>query len=251
MTDRLYRSIADRLRGRIARNTYVLAERLPGERELADEFGVSRVTIREALIALQAMGYIDIRPGSGAYVARQQSSSRGDVPPVSALELTQARLMFESEAAALAAREIDDDALDRLASLVSVMSRAHANGDHASLEADREFHLTISRASGNAAVHHTIEQLWRMRMELNDVQEAHTAVCGEEMAVERGCEHERILAALKARDPSAARNAMQDHFTRLLASLIDASEARALAALRDQTALSRERFLNVSKSTDN
>ena len=246
MTDlRLYQSVADRLQRKILDGVYQPGDRLPGERELADEMGVSRVTVREAEIALQAMGYILVKPGSGAYVTEPASRHDADIPTVSALELTQARLLFESEAAALAARTISDITLDRLASLVTVMSQSHADGDDASLMADREFHLTIAGASGNVAVQYTIESLWRMRVELANVHDAHDAVCSEAMARERGREHQAIYDALKNRDSSAARTAMQQHFTRLLTSMIDSSEAKAVEALRVQAAASRQRYLTV------
>ncbi|MEL7312183.1 MAG: FadR/GntR family transcriptional regulator [Pseudomonadota bacterium] len=242
---RLYQAVADQLQRRILDGVYSPGDRLPGERELADEMGVSRVTIREAEIALQAMGYIVVKPGSGAYVSEPTSRHDADIPTVSALELTQARLLFESEAAALAARNISEETLSRLEDLVDVMSQTHADGDDASLLADREFHLTIAAASGNIAVQYTIESLWRMRVELPNVQEAHDTVCSEDLARERGREHRAICQALSDRDPSAARSAMQGHFTRLLTSMIDASEAKAVEALRVQAAASRQRYLTI------
>ncbi len=251
MTDqRLYQSVAAQIRQRIRNGTYPPGGRLPGERELAEEFGVSRVTIREAEIALQAQGHIQVKTGSGAYVCEQNDSSDARLPIVNALELTEARLLFESEAVALAARSVSEDTLARLDELVAVMGQA---GDEAATqEADREFHLTIARASRNTAVRHVIETLWRMRSELPQVKEVHAAVCSDEPADDRSAEHGAILAALRNRDPAAARGAMQDHFTRLLSSMIDVTEARAVEELRARTAASRSRFLSPlseSKST--
>ncbi|MEM8981786.1 MAG: FadR/GntR family transcriptional regulator [Pseudomonadota bacterium] len=243
MDRRLYESVASQLKQRIATGVYQPGDRLPGERELAEELGVSRVTIREAEIALQATGHIQIRAGSGAYVSDRPKRGKNPVPTVSALELTQARLLFESEAAALAARVISDEALARLALLVDVMSRPHPDDTRIADDADREFHQIIANASGNAAVRYTIESLWRMRTELPAVQEAHASVCSDATAGKRGREHMDILEALQRRDANAAREAMQEHFTRLLASMIDASEAQAVEALRNEAAESRARFL--------
>jgi len=241
---RLYQSVAEQIKKRIFDGTYQPGGRLPGERELAEELNVSRVTIREAEIALQAMGYIQIKTGSGAYVTDRADEDHQDIPSVNALELTEARLLFESEAAALAARAINDDTLDRLEQLVSVMSSTNPDDDEASQEADREFHLTIAAASRNLAVQHTVETLWRMRTELPAVREVHAAVCAGETASERGQEHGEVLKALKNRDPAAARRAMQEHFTRLLTAMIDVTEARAVEELRTKAAASRQRFLN-------
>jgi len=105
---RLYQQIAERIKKQITQGTHPPGSRLPGERELAEQFEVSRLTIREAEIALQALGYINIKTGSGAYVLELAEREGQGLPNICAFELTEARLMFESEAAALAARHISD-----------------------------------------------------------------------------------------------------------------------------------------------
>jgi DNA-binding FadR family transcriptional regulator len=139
--------------------------RLPGERELAEQFDVSRVTIREAEIALQALGYIRIKTGSGVYVLDPSEQQNKGLPNVSAFELTEARSLFESEAAALAARRINDETLGHLDALIETMSSSDPQDEEASQQADREFHLTIAAASGNAAVQYIVQTLWKMRTE--------------------------------------------------------------------------------------
>ena len=177
MTDkRLYHAVADKITQRIHDGSYPPGSRLPGERELAAEFGVSRVTIREAEIALQALGQIRIKTGSGVYVLDQSDQETKGLPNVSAFELTEARSLFESEAAALAAREISDETLAYLEDLVEAMSSDDPQDEEASQEADRKFHLAIAAASNNAAVQYIIETLWKMRTELPAVREVHAAV---------------------------------------------------------------------------
>lgn len=242
---RLYQLVADRLMQRLDNNRYALGDRLPGERELAEEFEVSRVTVREALIALQANGRIEIKAGSGAYVTRPTVAAEGLPQSVSPLELTEARLLFESEAAALAARNISSETLDHLSTLADVVSNTHPDDARIALIADQDFHLTIASASNNVAVEHTIRALWRMRMELTHIRDAHASVCSDASALERGDEHKAILVALQSRDPDAARSAMQAHFKRLLKSLIDASEAQAVNEQRSKAAASRARFLDT------
>ncbi len=245
MTDkRLYHSVADKITQRIHDGSYPPGSRLPGERELAAEFGVSRVTIREAEIALQALGQIRIKTGSGVYVLDQSEQETRGLPNVSAFELTEARSLFESEAAALAAREISDETLAYLDELVTAMSSDDPQDEAASQEADRKFHLAIAVASNNAAVQFVIETLWQMRTELPAVREVHAAVCAEEAATQRGAEHADILNALRKRDSLAARSAMQNHFSRLLTSMIDVTEEQALEELRQKTTESRRRYLN-------
>ena len=119
---RLYHRVADEIKKKINDGSYPPGSRLPGERELAEHFEVSRVTIREAEIALQALGYISIKTGSGVYVTDPSDQPVKGFPNISAFELTEARLMFESEAAALAASQVSDETLDHLQNLVDIMS---------------------------------------------------------------------------------------------------------------------------------
>ena len=234
---RLYHSVAEQIVTMIDDGIFPPNSRLPGERELAEQLGVSRVTVREAEIFLQAQGIIQVRTGSGAYVM-DPSKHNGRVPNVSAFELTEARTLFESEAAALAARDISDETLTLLEEYLQELGSSDGEVELA----DREFHRTIASASGNAAVRYVVEVLWRIRMESKEVREVYDAVCHDD-AEEREAEHRAILDALRARDPAAARNAMREHFRRLIKSMLDVTEEQALEELRRKANESRERFL--------
>src|SRR3954468_24452399 len=122
---RLYQGIAQAIIDRIDEGIYPAGTRLPGERELAEEFDVSRVTIREAEIALEARNYIDVRTGSGAYVRKDRTDGGRPLPDVSAFELTTARSVIEAEAAALAAVNISDAELGQLQRLIDGMAAEH------------------------------------------------------------------------------------------------------------------------------
>lgn len=247
MTDkRLFHTVADQIMEMINSGAFPPRSRLPGERALAKQFKVSRVTIREAEIALQALGHIDIKTGSGVYVLGPSNTKTEGWPSLSVFELTEARLLFESEAAALAARHVDDIDLQQLEVLITRMSSADPDDEEDSQLADREFHLAIAAASRNAAVKYIIETLWKMRTEIESVRTVHAAICSEEDATERGSEHAEILEALRNSDPFAARKAMQKHFKRLLASMIDVTEEQALRELQQKTSESRQRFLTAS-----
>jgi len=93
---RLYHTVAERIKDLVRNGTYPVGSRLPGERDLAEELGVSRVTVREAQIALEAVGMLDIRVGSGVYVLRPTVESAQELPDVCAYELTEARAAVES-----------------------------------------------------------------------------------------------------------------------------------------------------------
>lgn len=237
---RLYHSVASEITGLIDQGTYRPGARLPSERALAEEFQVSRVTVREALVSLQTLGRVRIRIGSGVYVCDSADAHGPSQPEASAFELTQARLLIESEAAALAAPEIDDETLERLQGLLARI-RDSASDDQADL-ADRDFHLAIAAASGNGVVRQVVESLWRLRLEQEDIKRVYRAVCSHD-ADKRGKEHAEILDALRARDAGAARLAMRRHFRRLMESMLEVTEEQALKQVKRRVAETRQRYL--------
>ncbi len=240
---RLFQSVAEQIAALIDSGAYPAGTRLPGERELAEKLGVSRVTIREAEIALQAVGRLEIKTGSGVYVSESAPMRDERLPAASAFEVTEARLLVEAEAAALAARNITDEDIEKLGALIDQMA---SGGEDAANEADEKFHLTIAEASNNAAMVHTIKSLWRMREEIPEVKATYEAVCVHD-AETRTDEHRAVYEALKNRAPIDARNAMREHFHRLLETMLEATERLALAEVQQQANESRERFLAGAK----
>jgi GntR family transcriptional repressor for pyruvate dehydrogenase complex len=236
MSERLYQSIAARILELIESGEFPVGSRLPGERDLAERLGVSRVTIREAEIALEAQGWIAIKTGSGA---------PGALPDVSAFDLTAARAIIEAEAAALAAAHITEAQILELEELILAM--ANPNGtDETSALADQQFHLAIARISGNPVVEHCVQLIWRMRNELPRVKQVYSRVCHHDWD-DRTDEHAAILSALRSRDPQASRAAMRDHFHRLFEAMLAATETDALAEVRRRTEYDRERFLATTR----
>lgn len=239
---RLFQSVAEQIAKLIDDGVFPPGSRLPGERELAERLGVSRVTIREAEIALQAVGRLQIKTGSGVYVSEQQSAEFAVLPQVSAFEVTEARLLFEAEAAALAAQHITDDEVATLEELIEQMRSC--KGEEAD-RADEEFHRTIAEASKNSAILHTVQALWRMREDIPDVKAAYESVCVHDGDL-RMEEHRAVFEALRDRDPAAAREAMRDHFRRLIENMLDATERQALEEVQRRALQSRERFLTAA-----
>jgi GntR family transcriptional regulator, hexuronate regulon transcriptional repressor len=243
---RLFEEVAERIVALIGEGAFAPGSRLPGERELSERFGVSRVTIREAEIALQARGWVRIKNGSGVYVC-DGAVAATTLPQVSAFELTEARSLFEAEAAALAAPIISDADLAKLDALLQAMAD-DALDDDAVSAIDRDFHMTIAAATGNQAIIHTVETLWRLRLELPAVRASHASICRKDGHA-RLAEHAEIVVALKARNAKGARLAMRRHFNRLLESMLTAAEEIELHELRRRTAESRARFLLSAQLT--
>ncbi|MEM1390776.1 MAG: FadR/GntR family transcriptional regulator [Pseudomonadota bacterium] len=238
---RLYQKVAGRIVEMIDSGAYPPGTRLPGERELAERFEVSRVVIREAEISLESVGRVEIKVGSGVYVREPNVSHGSILPKISAFELTQTRFLFEAEAAALAATLITDEQISELEETVARMGRASHDSPDGD-EADREFHMLIARATGNSANVYIMESLWRMRTELEDVRKVYSAVCVED-SQHRVDEHTEILEGLRTRNPEKARAAMRLHFSRLIKALLDASELQAIEEARRQSTEDRARFL--------
>ena len=214
---------------------------MPGERDLAEKFGVSRVAVREAEISLQAQGRLEIKVGSGAYVLDGSKSLLNGLPKVGPFELTEARALFEAESAALAAPIITDETLEELENYISIMSGKISNNMTPD-EADAAFHNTIARATNNHAIMFVIDSMWQMRTEAAQLQRVYKNVCDKDSS-HREDEHQAILDALKNRDSNAARVAMRAHFTRMIEALLEASEEEAYQEVKRKASESRSRYM--------
>jgi GntR family transcriptional repressor for pyruvate dehydrogenase complex len=235
--DRLYQELARTLMADFGAAGHKPGDRLPPERELSQRYDVSRPTVREALIALEVQGLIEVRIGSGAYLKALPDDGAPATFAVSAFEVTEARLLVEPEVAGLAAAQIDPQELAQLAALVDGI--AQENARHAGTEsADREFHLLIARASRNAALLRIVEDLWTLRAASPETAllYAKARAANIQPVVE---EHTAILRALEAGDATAARAAMRAHLNAVLDSLLFATEERAIEEAR-RASLSRK-----------
>jgi GntR family transcriptional regulator, hexuronate regulon transcriptional repressor len=241
---RLYKDIANMLLQDLASGRYPVGAKLPAERELSTTYAVSRPVIREAIIALEVQGLIEVKIGSGAYVKALPGNTDVSRFNISAIELTEARLLIEGEAAALAASQITDAELAKLEELVDQIARENldpAGND----KADRAFHLAIAAATRNNALIEAIERLWELRRVSPEAALLHekARTANIKPVVD---EHRCILAALKVRDPAAARAAMRGHLSQVLESLLFATEERVIAEARRAMQAKRDRFTQLT-----
>ena len=221
---RLYLQVAEQLRNLIAEGTFPPGSRLPAERDLAEQFAVSRPTIREAMIALEISGLVEVRSGSGVYVLEQGSGparlEESEAP--GPFEILEARRLIETEASALAARRITPVQLAFLAQSLDEMERGSLPVEDAEA-ADQRFHCLIAEASGNSALAATVAWLWQLRKESEISTRFHRRVReeGSRPIVE---DHRLIYAALANGDPDAARSAMAAHLQRVIDNLLAAEQ---------------------------
>ncbi|MFO1329418.1 MAG: FCD domain-containing protein [Rubrivivax sp.] len=218
-TERSYQRLAADIQALIARGECQPGERLPSERALAERFGVSRAAVREAIIALELQGAVEVRGGSGIYVcAPPAAASAPRFMPATGpgpFELLRARCLIESEVAALAATTRQDADLDRLFGALSDM-RTHMHDKARNEAADRQFHLHIARSTGNSVLLQMVTALWdhaKGPIWTRADQHFHTVALREASQAD----HQRVFDALLARDAAAARAAMQAHLERVIA----------------------------------
>lgn len=233
---RLYQQIADQLRGMIESGEFPPGSYLPAERELSQQFGVSRTSLREALIALEVIGLVRVKVGDGVQVIEAGAAKAGllsqdtlsqaahsapweldpelsvepdfgaEVPPFS---LLQARRLVEPEAAALAAENASDE---ELAGIREAYEKNMADNEAGSTThpGDRLLHVRIADASGNPAYALLIRHLLghKYGAMFQRMQELYTP---RDMPHRSENEHRAIVDAICAREPAAARKAMRTH----------------------------------------
>jgi DNA-binding FadR family transcriptional regulator len=214
-SDRLYRKIARQLSELIEAGEFLPGNRLPAERELAKQFGVSRPPVREALIALELEGKVEVRVGSGVYVAQPGPSipasitDEGEGP----FELIRARQLVEGETAACAARDATDAEIADIRAAVEELRRKE-RGARSTDPADRAFHLAIARATHNGPLLAVVTMLWDQgRGAVWKQLERHFQTPALRAATLH--DHEAVLAAIEARDATQARKAMRHHLSRV------------------------------------
>ena len=211
---RLYRQIADQITQLIASGEFAPGARLPAERELATSLGVSRASVREAIISLEMGGLVEVRVGTGIFVtAPPVPSAAGRDAGPGPFELLQARKLIEGEIAAAAASAASGSDLAFLRQCVERME-AHVDDFAAREASDRDFHLGIAKATGNGSLELVVEGLWDHRAELWGRLQRHFHT--PELARKTVRDHAAILGAIEARDANGARAAMHRHLTRVV-----------------------------------
>jgi DNA-binding FadR family transcriptional regulator len=244
-TGRLYAQVARQISEDITAGRVAVGARLPSERELSERFEVSRPTVREALIALEVDGLVEIRMGSGVYVtARTPLGGKFSPIGVGPFELLEARRAIEGETCAIAATRAEPEDLSKLKQVFDKMAAAGANVALAE-SYDHQFHVHIAQMTRNSALSGAVEGLWEARMaspqEKSLSRKAHLAGVGPKIE-----EHLPILEALLAHDPEQARAAMRAHLDNVLRDLIVATEVQESAAFDAKLNARRKLFLGTA-----
>ena len=217
---RLYRQIAEQISTLIDRREFPAGSRLPAERELAVLLGVSRTSVREAIIALELAGRVEVRVGTGIFVLgppadakrERNGETAGDDAP-GPFDVLAARALIEGETAALAARNARKADIAALREKIAEMRERENNAKERD-SADRSFHIRIAEMTGNSALPLAVANLWDLRGgEIWTRIEVHFHTPA--LRAKTLTDHEAIVAALEARDAERARVAMHRHLRRV------------------------------------
>jgi DNA-binding FadR family transcriptional regulator len=218
---RLYEHVAGQVTDLVARGEFKPGDRLPPERDLAKMLAVSRPTVREAMIALEIAGLVEVRGGAGAFVTDKAKANGtngngrlfegvGSSP----LELVAARRTIEPEVAALAAQLATPAEVAAIAETVAMIAGAQDTPSHRA--ADHNFHVRIGLASHNSVLAAIVDECWaEMYSPMFERMGAITGLiasrCSPHQRDKTNIEHGDVYRAIAARDPQAARAAMDRH----------------------------------------
>lgn len=216
---KLSEEIVDQIKELISRGELRPGQRIPSERDLASFLGVSRPSVREAIMVLEAMGFLESRQGGGTYVRSLADVTMAD-PLASMVErrdprmlhaLTEVRIGLETWSAYLAAKRAEDSEIERLRELYNIMVEQSSSGGW-DAEVDFQFHLTITAATHNTLQVHvldTIQNLFQTTISVA-LSEFYTKEGYIELLLNH---HREIYEAIAARDPERARDRMMEHLT--------------------------------------
>jgi GntR family transcriptional regulator, transcriptional repressor for pyruvate dehydrogenase complex len=210
LSDRVY----DHVLGQIIVGIFPVNSRLPPETKLASQLDVSRPVVREALHRLREDGLIASRQGAGSFVIRCPAKNVYEFAPLQSIADIQRcfifRISIEGEAAALAARDHDDEGLGRVKDALTVLDEV-VKGGTVGVEEDIAFHRAIAEATGNrffaetlTALHSQISIGIRLNRNLSLIQPRQRIVGGQR-------EHRLVFEAIAGRDEAEARRTMRRH----------------------------------------
>jgi GntR family transcriptional repressor for pyruvate dehydrogenase complex len=212
-SSRLYEQIVEQIEQSVQKGDLKPGDQLPAERELAEQFGVSRTAVREAVKALREKGLVEAYPGKGTFITNgssnpmRQSLDRmmrsAQVDATSSL--VEVREILEPEIAALAAVRATEENLNSLREAVAVMDAAKRDPD-AYIEADLDFHLELAEAAANPLILSLIDSI------IGVLREQRMRIFEVDGGPDRGqYHHKKILEAMEHQDAPGAREAMRAH----------------------------------------
>ena len=225
---RPYQKVGLELRNRLMKQEYRVGEKLPAERDIAQMLDVSRTLVREALIMLELEGLIEVRKGSGVYVINapqsalmeDQFTGGDDIGP---FEMLQARQLLESNIAEFAAMQATPNDILQMRQAVDRQIAELAQGE-GSQDGDKEFHLSVARATQNSVLVEMLLESWQRRDQSPMWKQLHARVHNTNYQHKWLKDHSEILMALQRKDPAASKRAMWQHLENVKQKLFELSD---------------------------
>lgn len=215
--------VASDLRRQIRAGTISAYERLPSERVMAERYGVSRGTVREALTRLEQEALVEIRAGSGTYVTYSPTLTGADaIEGARPLELMDARFALEPHICRLAVLHARRADFDRLEALCAEMEAA-ATDPVAFSEADTAFHSTLVESTGNNLLMWIIAQIKSVRGQ-HEWQRMRQLTLDPDIIATYNTQHRAIVRAIRSREPEQAAQHMKEHLETARLSLTRAAD---------------------------
>jgi GntR family transcriptional regulator, transcriptional repressor for pyruvate dehydrogenase complex len=209
---RIYEEIVRQIKAMIAEGRLKSGDQLPPERDLAGKFVVSRTSVREALRALESLGFVEIRPGEGTFV--RHVSVEELIEPLALVLATQreaigdlfeARRLLEPAIAGLAARRATPDEIQEMERILDEQAKDLDRGG-TGLTQDGQFHSAIAAAAHNQAITRIVHAIMDL---LTQSREESLHAPGRPQRSHQ--DHQRVLEAIRRRDDGAAERAMREH----------------------------------------
>ncbi|WP_319411849.1 FCD domain-containing protein [uncultured Cohaesibacter sp.] len=223
---RRYQEVAEALKKEMIDQSLSVGTRLRTERQIAEDFDVSRSVVREAIIMLEIEGLVSVRKGSGIYIERLPNQSeknaiaRSDIGP---FELLQARQLLESNIAAFAATMVTKNDIHRMQEALDMEIQAIESGK-ADYDGDEWFHRLIAEATQNGVLIDMVNEMWRLRKGNQIWDGLHARIFDESYRKQWLDDHQQILTALNRKDPGKARDAMWNHLENVRNTLLVLSD---------------------------
>lgn len=213
---KLYVQIYDQIHEAIVSGRYKVGDKLPSEKELCQQFNVSRVPVREALCGLELNGLVESIQGVGVYVKKPVADSNDWIQGVSPQDIINARVVLEPHVAREAALNISEAEKRELLDTIERFREAIGTGDYYT-SADKDFHLCISRACGNTMFTMMIDQIFKS-MEDQKMWDfiINRTIATERYGKQNFVEHEQIADMIISGDAGGAYAAMKEHMEKLI-----------------------------------
>lgn len=220
---KVYEQVIEQIEGMITNGVLKKGDRLPSERELVEQLGISRASIREALRSLEIIGLIESKQGEGNFIRENFDNTLFE--PLSIMfmlndckieEIFELRKVIEIETAALAAKKIATEEIKELQMLVDNMKTSEDEDER--VKYDAKFHYTIAKASGNfliLSILNTVSSLMD-----SFIKDARKNIINNQLKDSIDNEHEEILNALKAHNPHKASESMRKHMDLINKNLV-------------------------------